>query len=131
MEVDQMPKPGENPNDVHRTHSASMTGVGDETRTARGWEEEESWWRDNYAKRPYVTRERDFEYYRPGYRYGYESAQRFDKRSWRDVESELRSGWDKYEYGSKSAWEEIKESVRDAWDHLRGDEHESHQSRRS
>jgi hypothetical protein len=124
-----MPTPTDNPNDIHRTHAASMTGAGETTRSLGSWEDEERWWRDNYAKRPYVSRDRNFDYYRPGYQYGFESAQKHGTRSWNEVETDLRTGWDKYEYRGKSNWEEIKESVRDAWEHLSGAEHERHGDR--
>jgi hypothetical protein len=124
-----MATPVDNPNDPHRTHNASMTGAGDAQRDLGTWQDEESWWQENYAKRPYINRERDFDYYRPGYRYGFESAQRHRGRAWTDVESDLQSGWEKFEHRSKSTWEEIKESVRDAWEHLTGGEHDRHQRR--
>jgi hypothetical protein len=121
-----MVAPTTNPNDPHRTHEASMTGADESARNLGRWEDEETWWRENYARRPYVSRERDFEYYRPGYRYGFESAQRHRGRSWTDVEGELRSGWEGYEHRGRSTWEDIKESVRDAWEHLTGGEHDRH-----
>ena len=123
-----MATPTENPNDPHRTHNVSMTGGDDQTREIGTWEDEEGWWRENYAKRPYINRERDFEYYRGGYRYGFESAQRHRGRDWNEVEPELRSGWEGYPHRGRSTWDEIKASVRDAWDHLTADEHERHRS---
>lgn len=90
----------------------------------RDWQTEESFWRENYRTRPYVQQGRDFEEYRPGYQYGYESANRMRGRDWNDVEPELKRGWDTYEGRgqSRSKWEEIKDSVRDAWNRATGDD---------
>ena len=91
------------------------------TDTSRSdWNTEERWWRDNFSSRPYARSDRDFEYYRGGYRYGFENAGRYPNRSFDEVEPELRSGWDKYEHRGQSTWEDIKDSVRDAWHRVTG-----------
>jgi hypothetical protein len=43
-------------------------------------------------------------------------------RKWDEVESDLRSGWEKFEgkSGAGSAWESVKHAVRDAWDRITG-----------
>src|ERR1051325_1370338 len=83
---------------------------------------EEDYWRNNYSQRPYVGTNRDFEQWRPAYRYGFDSAQKYSGRKWSDVEPELRTGWDQYEHrGSvRSTWEHVKDAVRDGWDRLTG-----------
>jgi hypothetical protein len=86
----------------------------------QSWSDEGRWWRENYSTRPYVDRTRPFEDYEPGYRYGYESAERLGSRPWEEVEPDLRAGWDRYENRGESTWDEIKDSVRDAWDRLTG-----------
>jgi len=82
------------------------------------WTRDQDWWRDNFINRPYVSADRGFEFYEPGYRYGYESATRFKGRSWDDVESDLRTGWNRFEGRGQSTWENIKDAVRDAWNKL-------------
>lgn len=82
------------------------------------WASEEKHWRQSFSGRPYVQADRGFEYYGPGYRYGFESANRYRGRDWNDVEPELRSGWDRYEYRGQSTWENIKDAVRDGWDRV-------------
>ena len=85
------------------------------------WTEDDAYWRENYRNRPYASSEnRDYTYYQPGYRYGFESASRFQNRSWNDVESELSTGWNKYEHRGSSTWESVKDAVRDAWDRVTG-----------
>jgi hypothetical protein len=84
------------------------------------WEDEDAYWRSNYRNRPYVSSELDYDYYQPGYRYGYEAANRYRDRTWSDVEPELSRSWDTYEHRGKSTWEQMKAAVRDAWDRITG-----------
>lgn len=88
------------------------------------WKDEERFWRENYNTRPYVQQGREFEEYRPGYQYGFESASRLEGRSWNDSERELSEGWNGYEGrgDTDSTWENIKDSVRDAWNRVRGED---------
>ena len=79
------------------------------------WPNEDAYWRDNYSSRPYATADRDYTYYQPGYRYGWESAGRHRGRTWDEMETDLRTGWDRYEHRGQSTWENVKDAVRDAW----------------
>jgi hypothetical protein len=83
------------------------------------WNTEDAFWRDSYRARPYAG-SNDYSYYQPGYRYGYESANKYQGREWADVESELKRNWDKYEHRGQSTWEHMKAAVRDAWDRVTG-----------
>jgi hypothetical protein len=82
------------------------------------WDDEELYWRGEYARRPYVKGDRGFAHYEPAYRYGATSASRFRGRHWKDVESELAAGWERARGSTETAWEEIKGAVRDAWDRV-------------
>ena len=87
----------------------------------RGWTEDDEYWRTNYSSRPYAsTGGQDYTFYQPAYRYGYESAHRYEGRNWNDIESQLSTDWTTYEHRTKSTWEEIKGAVRDAWDRVTG-----------
>ena len=88
--------------------------------TLNDWTTEEEYWRTNFTDRPYVGVNRDFQHWQPAYRYGYESAQKHSGRSWADVESDLRTGWDRYEHrgAARSTWEQIKDAVKDGWERL-------------
>ena len=99
---------------------------GADVHTPTHWVREESFWRNNWERRPYVRADRGYDYYSPGFRYGYESAHRLRGREWSDVEQELSSGWETYEHRGESKWEELKEAVRDAWHHVTGREHDEH-----
>lgn len=84
------------------------------------WGAEETYWRSNWSARPYAQADRGFDYYRPAYRYGYESGHRHAGRNWNDVEPDLRQGWDRREDRGDSTWENIKDAVRDGWNRVTG-----------
>ena len=86
------------------------------------WTAEDDYWRTTYMNRSYIGPNRDYDYWRPAYRYGYESAQQYQGKNWNDVETDLRTGWDRYEHrGTLTAtWENIKAAVRDGWDRVTG-----------
>ena len=86
------------------------------TTTPVDWTTESGYWRSSFSSRPYFRTGRDFEYYEPAYRYGFESADRYRDRSWDNIQADLERGWDKYTLRGKLAWAEIKDAVRDAWD---------------
>ena len=86
------------------------------------WDEEDKYWRTNYRTRPYAG-SNEYDFYQPGYRYGYESATRYQNRKWDEVEPELSRGWNTYQYRGTSTWEQVKNAVRDAWDRVTGHRH--------
>jgi len=95
-----------------------------QTQTQTNWTDEDSYWRGNYKTRPYASSaDRDYDFYQPGYRYGYDAANRYNGRSWKDVESDLSRNWNTYEHRGKSTWDQIKDAVRDAWDRVTGNQH--------
>lgn len=79
------------------------------------WATDESYWREHWQMRPYVTASRGFDFYHPAYHYGHTAAGTHRGRSWDEVEGELRTGWDRYEHRGQSRWEDVKDAVRDAW----------------
>lgn len=85
------------------------------------WDQEDKWWEQNFASRPYASGRR-YEDFRPAYRYGYESGADHMGRSWNEVESDLRTGWDKHENrpADESSWENVKDAVKDAWHRITG-----------
>ena len=89
--------------------------------TDTGWEQEDAWWRTNYASRPYARGKR-YEDLRPAYQYGFSSGVKHEGRRWDEIKEELRSGWDKFEGKGPggAAWENIKDAVRDGWDRVIG-----------
>ena len=87
----------------------------------RTWDQEDLWWKENFNSRPYAAGG-SYEEFQPAYRYGFESGRHNMGRTCSDVETDLRSGWDKYEHrgASGSTWENIKDAVRDAWHRVTG-----------
>lgn len=85
------------------------------------WDQEDRWWSEASATRPYASGRR-YDELRPAYRYGYESGRHHMGRSWDDVKEDLRTGWDKFEGKGPggAAWEDIKDAVRDAWHRVTG-----------
>src|SRR5688572_8973415 len=95
-----------------RTFLGGGSQMADPNRSAlMDWTAEDEYWRTNYKDRPYVG-SNSYDYYQPGYRYGYESAHRYPGRKWDEVESDLRAGWDRFEHRGKSTWEQMKAAVR-------------------
>ena len=101
--------------DIGTTGPAANTGS-----FSGDWNLDQQWWRENFRDRPYVSADRRFEDYEPGYRFGYESANRYRGKNWDDIEPNLRTDWDRFEGRGRSTWENVKDSVRDAWDSLTG-----------
>ena len=86
------------------------------------WDAEDTYWQTAYRTRPYAG-SNDYSYYQPGYRYGYDAANKYHGREWADIEPELQRSWDKYEYRGQSTWESMKAAVRDAWERVTGHRH--------
>ena len=79
---------------------------------------EESYWRENYTTRPYVTSGESYSYdedYAPAYRYGWESRTQHAGRRYDDVETDLERGWDQAKGKSRLSWDRAKYATRDAW----------------
>ena len=77
--------------------------------------EEDAYWRDNYINRPYADQTLSYDYYRPAYRYGWESRKRFMDRRWDEVEKDLAKGWRDNRGPSRLGWPDAKLAARDAW----------------
>jgi hypothetical protein len=76
---------------------------------------EESYWRDNYASRPYVTAGANYDDYGPAYRYGVDSYSKYPDRSFDEMETDLSRDWSKARGQSSLEWEKAKHASRDAW----------------
>ena len=84
--------------------------------TPADWTTEDAHWRKSYRDRPYAEADRGYEFYEPAYRYGFESSNRYQGRSWNDAQSDLERGWDNVKDRGKSTWQQVKDAVRDSWD---------------
>jgi hypothetical protein len=94
---------------------SSGTGTADPV----NWETEDSYWRENFATRPYTTEALDYGAYQYAYRYGYDLYNRNTGRRFEDLsEGELQRGWEKMELKAQLKWERAKDAVRDAYNRL-------------
>jgi len=78
---------------------------------------EDTYWRENFESRPYVTGE-SYEEFGPAYRYGVESYTRYPERTFDEVESDLSGDWDRAKGNSTLAWDRAKFAARDSWDRV-------------
>ncbi len=79
---------------------------------------EENYWRENYASRPYVTKDASREDFAPAYRYGWESHDRYPDKSFDDVEVDLERDWEQKKGASRLPWADAKPASRDAWNRI-------------
>ena len=78
---------------------------------------EDTYWRDNYASRPYVSGA-TYDDYGPAYRYGVEGYGRYEGRKFDDVESELSRDWQGARGTSTLAWDKAKHATRESWNRV-------------
>jgi len=80
---------------------------------------EGEYWSKNYNARPYyesgMTYEND---YAPAYQHGWESRSKYEGKKFDDVESHLRTDWERTKAKSRLSWDKAKSAVRDAWDRV-------------
>ena len=76
---------------------------------------EDTYWRDNYRTRPYVTSGAAYDDYAPAYRHGVDAYTRYPNRSFDDIESDLGRNWGTTRGSSSLEWENAKHATRDAW----------------
>jgi uncharacterized protein (TIGR02271 family) len=79
-------------------------------------DEEVKYWEKEYPNRPYYTEELEFEDVRPAYRYGVESANKYQGKSWTEVQGRLSRNWPKARGESALTWSKIRGPVQDAYD---------------
>ena len=72
-----------------------------------------------HHRETYGSTGRDYGYYEPAYRYGYDMARddRFRNRDFADAEADLRRGY--AERHDEGLWDETKDAVRSAYDRAR------------
>lgn len=79
---------------------------------------EDTYWRDNYSSRPYVTPDAKYDDYSPAYRHGVDAYSRYPDRSFDEVEPELGRDWGRARGTSSLDWDNAKHATRDAWHRL-------------
>ena len=73
-----------------------------------------------YRNAPYYSAERDWNDYRPAYRYGYDTYGQYRGQRFEDVEPRLQADWDRArrDANSRLEWNEARHAVRDGWHHI-------------
>jgi hypothetical protein len=79
--------------------------------------EEDAYWRENHAQRPYAAN-RGYDELGPAYQYGWETWAREGNRGWNGAEKDLEQGWDQARGNSRLSWNDARNATRDAWDRL-------------
>ncbi len=79
---------------------------------------DEIYWRETYIREPYVTSGRNFEYYAPGFRAGWEGRVRHDGRTFDLAESDLEAAYNLSKAEIDPSWIEVKPAARAAWDRV-------------
>ncbi len=81
---------------------------------------EGSYWRDNYASRPYVMASYSYGEYEPAYRYGWESFGRYsgENHPFASFEAEMSRGWNAVRGTSTLLWAQAREASKDAWERV-------------
>ncbi len=79
---------------------------------------EDTYWRENHRNEPYYSKDRDYDFYGPAYRAGYEGRVKYDGRKFDEVESDLQSDYARYYGGDMSSWDEVRPASRAAWDRV-------------
>jgi len=81
---------------------------------------EETYWRENYAARPYYDENMPVDMFIAAYRYGWESRVLYDDMNYRDVEAHLRREWNRNVKGNdrRLIWDKAKHAIRDAWERV-------------
>jgi hypothetical protein len=80
---------------------------------------EGAYWKESYKTQPYYADGRDFDYYEPAYRTGWEGRTRYDGKQFEDVEDELAADYKRYSNNRADAsWDEVRPATRAAWDRV-------------
>jgi hypothetical protein len=78
-------------------------------------------WRNAFETRTYIPADAKYEHYRGAFRYGHESAGRFGRREWVEVEPEIAPLWETYEHrgAARADWQSVRAAVREGWERAR------------
>jgi hypothetical protein len=79
---------------------------------------EDAYWREHYQERPYVQEGHEYAYYRPAYRFGWESYSQYAERSFDEIDENLAREWDQRRGDSVQTWREARDAARDAWNRV-------------
>jgi len=79
---------------------------------------EEIFWKETYVREPYYVPGRNFEYYAPGFRAGWEGRVLHDGRTFAEAEPALKSSYDLGRSELDPSWQEIRPAAQAAWNRV-------------
>jgi hypothetical protein len=77
---------------------------------------DDHYWRETFHRSPYADPSRNYEYYQPAYRFGWESYSRYGRRSFEEIDEELQQEWERQRDAASPAWSDARAAAREAWD---------------
>ncbi len=80
--------------------------------------EEERFWRETYIREPYYVQGRNYEYYAPAFRAGWEGRVLHDGRSFEEAEPALQSSYNLGKSELDPTWQEVRPAARAAWNRV-------------
>ena len=75
---------------------------------------EDAYWRDNYAKRPYIAGD-TYDEFGPAYRYGVSAFSAYPGRNFDDLDADLGRDWQNVRGSSRLEWDRAKLAAKDSW----------------
>lgn len=79
---------------------------------------EEIFWRETFIREPYYVQGRNYEYYAPAFRAGWEGRVLHDGRSFEEAESALQSSYNLGKSELDPTWQEVRPAARAAWNRV-------------
>jgi flagellar biosynthesis GTPase FlhF len=76
---------------------------------------EDTYWRENYSTRPYVTQNAPYETYQDAYLFGWRAKKRYPGKDFDAIMADLERDWNAQRKNADQTWESVKEAARDAW----------------
>jgi uncharacterized protein YjbJ (UPF0337 family) len=78
---------------------------------------EDEYWRNEHKTRPYITKDKSYDYYQPAYKYGWESASKpnYMGRRFEEVEPDLEKNWSSYRGTHNAEWRDVRDATRDSY----------------
>jgi hypothetical protein len=79
---------------------------------------EETFWRQTFIREPYYAHGRNYEYYAPGFRAGWEGRVKHDGRSFEAAEADLAIDYEATKSEIDPTWIEIRPAALAAWNRV-------------
>jgi hypothetical protein len=79
---------------------------------------EDGYWKNNFAKQPYVEADAAYESYQPAYRTGYLGPGRYTGKTFEQAETDLQRDYKESSGEATLGWDKAKHAARDAWNRV-------------